>query len=145
QCAFKHSFKVSKSEKLTQREKVDSILLLNVYFIPVLAALSWVIGTSLFFLKFSKWLSMLWTVIPISIYSFVGNFAPFFEVGIGAYLDGRTRAQFLVPLLIFTFLYNIPICTKALIDLLISKIAGKNNNHWDKTYHSGNGNCYIAN
>lgn len=48
------------------------------------------------------------------------------------------------PLLVFTFLYNIPICTKAFLDILISKLVGKNDNYWDKTAHSGNGNCYIA-
>lgn len=81
----------------------------------------------------------------ISLYSFVGNFAPFFEVGIGLYLDGRTRAYLLIPLLPFIFLYNIVICTKALADLFISKITRKNGNHWEKTMHNGNGNGYIIN
>ena len=143
QCAFKHSLKVLKSNNLRFREKVDGLLLLNVYFMPILALLSWIISVPLFFLKPPPWFGIFWVSIPISIYSFVGNFAPFFEVGIGAYLDGRTRAQWLIPLLIFTFLYNIPICTKALIDLLISKIFRRNGNHWAKTVHSGNGNSYI--
>jgi hypothetical protein len=56
----------------------------------------------------SQLISTLWFFIPISVYSSVGNFAPFFEVGIGIYLDGRKRAQWLIPLLIFTFFYNIP-------------------------------------
>jgi len=50
---------------------------------------------------------MFWAFVPFSLYSFVGNLAPFFEVGVGAYLDGRTRAHWLIPLLIFVFLYNI--------------------------------------
>ncbi len=145
QCAFKHSLKVLKSNNLRLREKIDGLLLLNVYFMPVLVLFSCIIGVPLFFFKSSLWLNTLWVSIPISLYSFVGNFAPFFEVGIGAYLDGRTRAQWLIPLLIFTFIYNIPICTKALIDLLISKILRKNNNHWAKTAHLGNGNSYIIN
>ncbi len=111
---------------------------------PVAVLFSWIIGVPLFFLKFSQWLTPFWTAMSISLYSAVGNFAPFYEVGVGTYLDGRTRAQWLIPLLVFTFLYNIPICTKAFLDLLISKLAGKNDNHWDKTAHSGNGNCYIA-
>ncbi len=82
-------------------------------------------------------------MVPISLYSFVGNFAPFFEVGIGAYLDGRTRAQWLISLLIFTFFYNIFICTKAFVDLIVAKVSGRNGNHWAKTAHSGNGNGYI--
>lgn len=145
QCALKHLFEVLRSKNLSLKEKIDGFLLLNIYFIPVLVLFSWIIGVSLFFLDSSSRLSLFWKSIPISfsLYSFVGNFAPFFEVGIGAYLDGRTRAQWLIPLLIFTFLYNIPICTKALIDLLVSKIFGKNCNHWTKTVHSGNGNSYI--
>jgi cellulose synthase/poly-beta-1,6-N-acetylglucosamine synthase-like glycosyltransferase len=144
QCAFKHSLRVLKSKNLRIREKVDGFLLLNVYFIPVVVLCSWIIGVPLFFLESSRWISMLWTAIPISLYSFVGNFAPFFEVGIGTYLDGRTRANWLIPLLISTFLFNIPICAKALADLLISRVTGKDDNHWEKTNHSGNGNCYIV-
>jgi cellulose synthase/poly-beta-1,6-N-acetylglucosamine synthase-like glycosyltransferase len=144
QCAFKHSLNVLTSKNLRLKEKIDGLLLLNVYFMPVLVLYSWIVGIALFCLRSSLWFGMFWTFAPISIYSFVGNFAPFFEVGIGAYLDGRTRAQWLIPLLIFTFLYNIPICTKALTDLLLSKIKRKNSNHWTKTAHSGNGNTYIS-
>lgn len=143
QCAFKHSLKLLKSSKLTFIQKVDGLLLLNVYFIPIIVLLSWFIVIPLFVLKFPQWLSPFWAAASISLYSAVGNFAPFYEVGVGTYLDGRIRAQWLVPLLVFTFLYNIPICTKAFLDLLFSKLTRKSSNHWDKTVHSGNGNCYI--
>jgi cellulose synthase/poly-beta-1,6-N-acetylglucosamine synthase-like glycosyltransferase len=145
QCAFRHSLKVLTSDNLRLREKIDGLLLLNVYFMPVLILLSCIIGIPLFFLKSSQLVNTLWPSIPISLYSCVGNFAPFFEVGIGAYLDGRTRAQWLIPLLIFTFIYNIAICTKALTDLFTAKILGRNSNHWAKTVHQGNGNSYIMN
>ena len=143
QTAFKHSVKVLKSSNLGFKEKIDGLLLLNVYFMPILVMFSWIIGIPLFFLNSSQWIGMFWTLVPISLYSFVGNFAPFFEVGIGLYLDNRTRAYWLIPLLIFTFFYNIPICAKACAELFMEKITGKTNNHWEKTYHSGNGNSYI--
>jgi cellulose synthase/poly-beta-1,6-N-acetylglucosamine synthase-like glycosyltransferase len=143
QCAFKHWLKVLKSNKLTLREKIDGVLLLNTYFMPVLVLFSWIVGIPLFFFQSSSWFNIIWASVPFSLYGFVGNFAPFFEVGIATYLDGRTRAQWLIPLLIFTFLYNIPICTKALLDLVTAKITRRNNNHWTKTVHSGNGNSYI--
>jgi hypothetical protein len=82
-------------------------------------------------------------LIAISFYSFVGNFAPFFEVGIGAYLDGRKRAGWLIPLLIFSFMYNIVICSKAFMDLFVSKLFLKRGSCWHKTIHSGDGNNYI--
>ncbi|MEM2317909.1 MAG: glycosyltransferase family 2 protein [Candidatus Bathyarchaeia archaeon] len=144
QCAFKHALNLLKSDKLTLIQKIDGLLLLNVYFMPILVFTSWIVSIPLFVLKFCRWLSPFWVAASISMYSAVGNFAPFYEVGVGAYLDGRTRAQWLIPLLAFTFLYNVPICTKAFLDLLFSKLIGKNSNHWDKTAHLGNGNCYIA-
>jgi len=143
QCFFKHSLSVLRSSHLGLKEKIDGWLLLNIYFMPVVVLLSLVIGVPLVLLQSSQWLAAFWISIPASLFSFVGNFAPFFEVGIGAYLDGRRRAQWLIPLLIFTFLYNILICTKACLDLLSSKIAGKNSNIWTKTIHSGDGNRYI--
>ncbi|MEM2249201.1 MAG: glycosyltransferase family 2 protein [Candidatus Bathyarchaeia archaeon] len=144
-CAFKHWLKVLKSRELGFKEKIDGLLLLGVYFLPVVVLLSWIIGAALTFLKFSQWSTSFWAASSIALYSSIGNFAPFYEIGVGAYLDGRKRAQWLIPLLLFTLLYNIPIRTKALIDLLFSKITKKNNNYWAKTEHSGNGNCYIMN
>ena len=144
QCFFKHLWNVLKSKNLNVKEKIDGLLLLNVYFVPILVLFSMLIGFYLI-LSGSQLISTLWFFIPISVYSSVGNFAPFFEVGIGIYLDGRKRAQWLIPLLIFTFFYNIPICLKAFFDVMASKIMRRDKNVWVKTSHSGSGNCYIAN
>jgi len=143
QCCFQHFLKVLKNKNLKAKEKIDGLLLLNVYFMPVIALLSFIVGVLLISLESSKFVGALWFFVPVSFYSSVGNFAPFFEVGIGAYLDGRTRTQWLIPLLVFTFLYNILICTKALLDLLASRILGKDHIVWSKTPHLNNGNCYI--
>jgi len=83
--------------------------------------------------------------VPVSFYSLVGNFAPFFEVSVGAYLDGRRRIQWLMPLLLFVHFYNVLICTKALLDLSAAKILGKKQMDWAKTRHIGDGNSYIGN
>jgi cellulose synthase/poly-beta-1,6-N-acetylglucosamine synthase-like glycosyltransferase len=144
QCAFKHSWKVLTSHNLTISEKIDGFLLLNVYFIPIVVLLSFLLGVSLVFLGSSSLVEAFWLFLPFSLYSFVGNFAPFFEVGIGAYLDGRTRIQWLLPLLFFTFFYNTFICTKALFDLLVSKVLRKNHLVWAKTSHRGSGDRCIA-
>ena len=145
QCCFKHSLKVLRSRKLRAREKIDGLLLLNVYFMPLIVLLSFFVGVPLILFGSSELAGALWFSVPIAVYSFVGNFAPFFEVGIGAHLDGRRRIQWLIPLLVLTFIYNIPICTKAFLDLLASKILRKNHSAWAKTTHLGNGNCYIKN
>jgi len=145
QVCFKHTLGVLKSKKLSLKEKVDGLLLLYVYFMPVLALLSFIVGVSLLVVGSSMLVGVLWFSVAVSFYSFVGNFAPFFEVGIGAYLDGRTRIQWLAPLLLFAFLYNIAICSKAFLDVVAEKVLGRSQNDWAKTTHSGSGNGYIVN
>jgi cellulose synthase/poly-beta-1,6-N-acetylglucosamine synthase-like glycosyltransferase len=137
QVCFKHSYGVLMSKKMTLKEKVDGLLLLHLYFMPIVTLLSLVLGTALI-LKGPAWfVNALWFSVPVSFYSFIGNFAPFFEVSIGAYLDGRKRAQWLIPLLLFAFIYNIPICLKALFDLCIHRLLGKSETNWAKTTHGG--------
>jgi cellulose synthase/poly-beta-1,6-N-acetylglucosamine synthase-like glycosyltransferase len=143
QCVFKYVGQVIRSKNLSLREKIDGFLLLNIYFVPIITALAWVLGIALFLLQSFAWLNFFWMVVAISFYSSVGNFAPFFEVGIGAYLDGRKRICWLIPLLFLTFVLNMLICTKALIDLCISKITGKKRHTWLKTIHNGKGNYYV--
>ncbi|MEM2080859.1 MAG: glycosyltransferase family 2 protein [Candidatus Bathyarchaeia archaeon] len=145
QVCFKNALRVLKSKKLNLKEKLDGLLILHVYFLPVITLLAFFAGISLFILGASQFVSTLWLLMPLALYSFVGNFAPFFEVGIGAYLDGRTRIHWLLSLLLFVYLYNILICTKAFFDILASKMLGKNRVYWAKTHHFGNGNCYIGN
>ena len=131
QCAFRHVFPILKSKHLTPREKIDGFLLLNIYFLPILLCLGWILGAFLFFFARTTIITFLWASIIFSMYSAVGNFAPFFEVGVGAYLDGKKRLALFIPLLLVTFLLNILICSKALFSLR------KKNHSWQKTVHNG--------
>jgi len=144
QCAFKHLWPLMRSKNLKLREKVDGFLLLNVYFVPILVGLAWLLGAIIFFTQSSLWATLFWVPLSIAVYSATGNFAPFFEVGIGAYLDQRKEACRLIPLLFLVFLYNMVICTKAFLDLCISKASGNNRQRWVKTCHNGEDN-YLGN
>jgi len=137
QCFFKHLLPLLKSRSLRLREKIDGLLLLNVYFIPILVALSWLLGAAIFFFSPTSWFESIWTVLPIFVYSSVGNFALFFEVGVGIYLDKRVRIGWLIPLLLLSFVLSTAICFKAFFDLTFSRIAGNNVHKWAKTLHNG--------
>ncbi|MCW4044680.1 MAG: glycosyltransferase family 2 protein [Candidatus Bathyarchaeota archaeon] len=78
QCCLRHSWKVIKSKRLKMKEKVDGLLLLHVYFMPIVALVSFLIGVPLVVFKLSEFVGALWFSVPVSLYSFVGNFAPFF-------------------------------------------------------------------
>jgi len=142
QCAFKHLWPMIRSKNLRLREKIDGLLLLNVYFVPIIVGLAWLLGAIIFFTQSFQWATLCWVPLSIVVYSTTGNFAPFFEVGIGAYLDHRKEACRLIPLLLLVFLYNMMICTKAFLDLCISKVSGNDYYKWVKTSHNG-GNDYL--
>lgn len=143
QVCLKYWLKVLRSECLTFRQKLDGMLLLYVYFVPLLTLVSLAIGAYLI-VTGSIISSALWLLVPTSVYSFVGNYAPFFEIGVGAYLDGRKQIQWLSPLLIFSFILNTLICGKAFLSLIVDKVLDRKS-RWVKTEHLGTANSYIQN
>jgi len=136
QCALKHLIPVIKSKNLSLKQKIDAIFLLNIYFIPILTGIAWIIGGILVFSGPSFLDTVLWGPIPFLTYASVGNFAPFFEIGMGMYSDRRTKACKILPLLFPIFLYNVVICTFALMKVCIFKLFGRKIG-WDKTHHYG--------
>ncbi len=135
QCAFKHLKSVFKSRHLSPYEKIELTLLLCIYFMPILVLAGWIVGVLayLYELKVTTPYILLLTTIT---YSTVGSFAPFFEVGTAAYLDRRRRILWLLPFLTFAFFLMAFCCTKALIDLLLTR---DGNHRWTHTLHNGNG------
>jgi cellulose synthase/poly-beta-1,6-N-acetylglucosamine synthase-like glycosyltransferase len=137
QCFFKHFPSVVISRQLSFREKLDGSLLLGVYFLPLLAVLSWILGALIFLYAPLPWLDWTGNVLPVFAYSSVGNFALFFELGVGIYLDGRSRLSWLLPALLLSFIINVAICCWALSNLCFSRLKKAKHHVWVKTMHNG--------
>jgi hypothetical protein len=139
---MKHLKNVVKAPYLSGYEKTELVLLLCIYFMPIFVLVAWGVGLASYLTHEETFLSLnirgyYFFTLSIFTYSTVGNFAPFFEVGSGAYLDDRKRLLWLLPALTFAFLIMAFCCTKALIDLSLTR----NKNHkWNHTHHNGNGN-----
>ena len=139
QCFFKHFIPVVRSGNMSFREKIDGLLLLGVYFLPILAALSWILGAVTFFFWPASWFESVWYLLPVFAFSGVGNFGLFFEIGVGLYLDSRERLSWLMPVLFLSFMFNVFVCLKAFVDLVSSWIVGRKEQDWKKTLHQGDG------
>ncbi len=142
QCAMKHLKNVIVAPHLSLYEKMELTLLLCIYFMPMLVLLAWGIGAAAYVTHggardlFGS-TGFYFFVLSVFTYSTVGNFAPFFEIGSGIYLDNRKHLLWLLPALTFAFLLMAFCCTKAFIDLILTR----NGNHkWNHTQHNGNGN-----
>ncbi len=137
QCFCKHFVPFIRSRNLGPWERIDGLLVLGTYFVPILVGLSWLLGAVVFFMYPVDWFSAIWTMIPLFAYSSAGNFASFFEVGVGIYLDRRVRASWIIPVFLLSFTASMLICSKALVDLAVSRITGRKEHVWAKTVHAG--------
>lgn len=129
QCAFKYSFSVLRSPFLRLREKIDGFLVLQLYFLPVLIAFSWLLSAAAFLLGQSIFLP-LWLSIA---YITVGNMAPISEIIVGLYMEKKLRWDIkYLPCILGLYVLNVFICTKSFLDLLLRRKP-----QWHATGHNG--------
>jgi len=136
QVMFSYIFKLLTSKHLSFFQKVDGILLLMVYLVPVFLFLGILDAVALFFLGEANILtySYFW-VISMMIGTF-GNFAPFYQVVAGAILDDSPAKAKLLPLLFFNFFFNTFYILLGFKDALIGLVK-KHYPIWDKTQRYG--------
>lgn len=134
QVAFEYIPRVITSKRLTLIQKVDMMLLLMIYFTPIVMLAGWILGIFVYLAGERILLPYYLGTLSVVTYGSVGNFAPFFEVGVGAYVDHRTRLIWMMPGLIFAFFLNIFGCTWALISYLVNRKRGL---RWSHTKHVG--------
>lgn len=136
QCAIKHLRNVWKCTHLSLYEKIELTLLLCIYFMPVLTVVGWILGALAYKAGLDQTLQTYLVILSSFTYSTVGSFAPFFEVGSALHLDNRRRLLWLIPALTLSFVVMTLCCTKALIDLAISR---NRSSEWTHTIHNGSG------
>jgi hypothetical protein len=61
----------------------------------------------------------------VGAYNTFGNFAPFYQIGIGSMLDGATGRILLLPFLIFNFFFNTWYMSRGFFDAIIDMITGR--------------------
>lgn len=124
-----------RSPYLTGREKRDGFLLLCIYMVPFILLTGIVDSLVLFFLGRMTLLPTALMLLCVAGYNAFGNFAPFYQVGTAALLDGTTYRVRLLPMLMFYFLLNIWVMSLGLFDAVIDTIL-RREPHWQKTSRS---------
>jgi cellulose synthase/poly-beta-1,6-N-acetylglucosamine synthase-like glycosyltransferase len=113
QCLFKYFFATLESPVLTFWQKIDGILTLGVFAMPLLVLIGWLIGIFTY-LTGAPWLSSLFSAILfVFAYNHIGNAAIFAEVGGSLFLDKRKRSIWLLPLMFLDLLANVWVCSRA--------------------------------
>jgi hypothetical protein len=75
----------------------------------------------------------------IGAYNTFGNFAPFYQIGAAALLDGATKRVQLLPMLIFNYFFNTIYITIGFFEAFWDRITGRSTK-WIKTKRFRNKN-----
>ncbi len=142
QCLFEHFLETLRTPVLTFWQKVDGILLLGVYVIPLLTLISWLTGILTYLAGAPWWWSLFPAILFIFFYNSFGNFAVFAEVGGSLFLDQRRRSIWLLPLILVNFFANIWVGSKAFFQALFVQRRWKPS-MWERTQKSGMGRYYY--
>jgi len=129
---FRYFFRLLKARHLSFREKFDGTLLLLVYVVPVILLLGLIDSLALFFLGEMEIFAGFFFLIFIGAYNTFGNFAPFYQVGTGCFLDGAVHRILLLPLLLFNFFFNMWHIAAGFFDALLDVVTQRKA-LWQKT------------
>ena len=117
---------------LTLGQRVDGLLLLFVFLIPVFMLLGWALVLGLYFLNAGAMLSQLIPVLALMVYGTLGNFAAFFEIVVAVLIDGNRRRLRLLPFNILGFMVSLFAISSATFSLMIDALF-KREMVWEKT------------
>lgn len=120
------------SSYLTPGQRVDGLLLLFVFVIPLVMLVGWLLALGLYFLNAGSLLSTLIPIFALMIYGTLGNFAAFFEIVVAVLIDGNRRRLRLLPFNMLGFLVSLFAISGAVWSLLLDRIL-KRDMVWDKT------------
>ena len=120
------------SKYLTWGQRIDGLLLLFVFVIPLIMLVGWGLALGLYFLNAGSLLSQLIPVFALMVYGTLGNFAAFFEIVVAVLIDGNRRRLRLLPFNMLGFLVSLFAISGAVWSLLIDRIF-KREMVWDKT------------
>jgi cellulose synthase/poly-beta-1,6-N-acetylglucosamine synthase-like glycosyltransferase len=120
------------SKYLTWSQRIDGLLLLFVFVIPLIMLVGWGLALGLYFLNAGSLLSQLIPVFALMVYGTLGNFAAFFEIVVAVLIDGNRRRLRLLPFNMLGFMVSLFAISGAVWSLMIDRIF-KREMVWDKT------------
>ena len=120
------------SSYLTAGQRIDGILLLFVFVIPLIMLMGWGLALGLYFLNAGSLLSQLIPVFALMVYGTLGNFAAFFEIVVAVLIDGNRKRLRLLPFNMLGFLVSLFAISGAVWSLMLDRLF-KREMVWDKT------------
>ena len=132
QVLARYLWQFASSSYVTFWQRLDGLMLLFVFVIPLIMLAGWGLALSLYFMNAGSWLSQLIPVFALMIYGALGNFAAFFEIVIAVLIDGNRRRLRLLPFNVLGFLVSLFAISGAVWSSIMDRVLGREM-VWHKT------------
>lgn len=138
QVLFKYFGRLFFRRRTSMFEKIDGVLLLNLFMISPILLLGWTLYLIAYFLNVVPGVTSLFVFLILISYSGIGNFTIFYEISTAIHLDNlrdvRSNRIRLLPLNYMNFFVSMFVISKAFLEQ-ITVDRFKKGIHWDRTEH----------
>ena len=132
QVLWRQTAKILQSPLLHWRERLDGLMLLNIFLLQPLLLLGWAIALGLYFFNGAELLTVFVPGGLLMAHAAIGGFSAFLQMVFAVLVDGHRRRIRLLPIQMFNFVASLPTITAALGDAVMDRILGKDL-IWHKT------------
>lgn len=132
QVLWRQTAKILQSPLLHWRERLDGLMLLNIFLLQPLLLLGWAIALVLYFFNGAELLTVFVSGGLLMAHAAIGGFSAFLQMVFAVLVDGHRRRIRLLPIQMFNFVASLPTITAALGDAVMDRILGKDL-IWHKT------------
>lgn len=132
QVMMRYGWKFATSSYLSTAQRLDGLLLLFVFLVPLVMLVGWCLALGLYFLNAGSMVATLIPIFALMLYGTLGNFAAFFQIVVAVLIDGNRRRLRLLPLNLLGFLVSLFAISGAVWSLMLDRLF-KREMVWDKT------------
>lgn len=132
QVLLRQAWALLTSRYVTARERLDGLLLLNIFLMQPLLLLGWVIAAAMYYLNSADVMTLFIPGTLLLIYSAVGGFSAFLQMTYAVLLDGHRQRIRLLPLQMLNFVASLPTVSLAFGSSVMDRFS-RRELVWNKT------------
>jgi len=126
------AWRLASSRSVSLRERLDGLLLLNIFLMQPLLLLGWVIAVALYYMNAAEALTLFIPAALLVVYGALGGFSAFLQMVYALLIDGQRQRIRLLPLQLLSFVVCMPVVSAALWASVIERFT-KKELVWHKT------------
>lgn len=126
------AWRLANSRAVSLRERLDGLLLLNIFLMQPLLLLGWVIAVGLYYMNAAEALTLFIPGALLVVYSALGGFSAFLQMVYALLIDGQGRRIRLLPWQLLSFVVCMPVVSSALWSSVSERFT-KKELVWNKT------------